>query len=340
MFTTILTHSRSRNRNQPVPTAALPYVDPEPHIELGRLPTPLVGLDAETGNSDPPTPWLPKVTVYRLAFNVVTVGLGTAKFMASISKSRSGSFLAITFEWVSGIVIFLIAYFLGQYYEAKDTAWPYWLFRADIMNGVRKLFRSVGIKIPRYNTEAPNLEFLIKPKHPPITGYRILVTASAIIFGMTKAVCSYIGLETAPSTVEWLYGVAITLSIYWLGFFEASANEVMPWLFIADYSPQVVFATVKLSGLATVGLLSYLLYLGLDILIRYSWQPRSGHTQEPAPSPLTVFDVVIFARGVTLVVVIPIGSLGFGGGMVAVYFILNSFNRRFVSWIFKIKARK
>ncbi|KAJ2933428.1 hypothetical protein H1R20_g3681, partial [Candolleomyces eurysporus] len=339
MFT-ILTHFRSRNRNHPVPTATLPYVGSEPHIELDELPTPLAGLHAETGSSDPPTLWLPKFTVYRLAFNAVTVGLGTAKFMASISKSKSGSFIAITLEWVGGIVVFLIAYFLGQYYEAKDTAWPYWFFRADAMNGVRKLFRSIGIKIPQYNTEQPNLDFLIKPKHPPVTGYRILVTTSAIAFGLTKAACSYAGQETAPDAVELVYGAVIALIIYWLGLFEASANEVMPWLFIADYSSQVVFGTVKLCGLATVGLLSYLLYLALGGLICWSWEPPSPDTQDPPLSPLTSYLAVIFLRVFALVFAIPAGFLGFGGGIFATYFILYSFNKRFVSWIFGIRARK
>jgi hypothetical protein len=102
------------------------------------------------------------------------------------------------------------AFFFTQY-EVKDTAKPYWFFKADIMDGVRTLFRRFGIRIPHYDTEERTLDVLIKPKHPPVTGYRIIVTAAAISFGMTKAMLSYRGQQTAPTTVEWAYGVVVTV---------------------------------------------------------------------------------------------------------------------------------
>ncbi|KAJ2934397.1 hypothetical protein H1R20_g2702, partial [Candolleomyces eurysporus] len=179
--------------------------------------------------------WHPKVTAYRLTFSAVALGLGTSKALASASEG-SRSPLSTTIEWISGIVVLLLEY------EAKDTARPYWFFKADIMDGVRKLFRNhLGINIPQYDTEERDLDSLFKPKTLPITGYRIIVTASAISFGMTKAALAYRGFEPAPITVEWIYAVVVTLGMYWLGFYEASGNEVMPWLFLNDYSHQVAF---------------------------------------------------------------------------------------------------
>ena len=67
------------------------------------------------------------------------------------------------------------------------------------------------MNIPQSDTEELNSESLIQSKRPPITGYRILVTASAISFGMTKAALSYRGFETVPTTIEWIYGVVVTL---------------------------------------------------------------------------------------------------------------------------------
>ena len=75
------------------------------------------------------------------------------------------------------------------------------------MDGVRAL----GIPIPMYDTEERPTDLLLKPKQPSVTGYRILVSASAVSFGMTKAFLSYRGLDTAPTTVEWVYGVMITV---------------------------------------------------------------------------------------------------------------------------------
>jgi hypothetical protein len=102
------------------------------------------------------------------------------------------------------------AFFLSQY-EVKDTAKPWWFFKADMMEGVRTLFRRFRLNIPQYDTEERTLGLLIKPKRPPVTGYRIIVTVAAILFGMTKATLSYGGQQTAPTTIEWAYGVVVTV---------------------------------------------------------------------------------------------------------------------------------
>ncbi|RXW15582.1 hypothetical protein EST38_g10277 [Candolleomyces aberdarensis] len=181
--------------------------------------------------------WHPKVTAYRLMLSAVTLGLGTSKALASASKTSQSS-VSITIEWVGGIIFLLLFFFLNEY-EAKNTARPYWVFKADIMDGVRNLLRDhLGINIPQYDTEERDLELLLKPETLPMTGYRIIVTASAISFGITKAALAYHGFESAPTTVEWIYAIVVTLGLYWLGFYEASTNEVMPWLFSNDYSHQ------------------------------------------------------------------------------------------------------
>lgn len=71
--------------------------------------------------------------------------------------------------------------------------------------------RSVGIPIPVYATEERPSQYLIRPKRPHLTGYRILVGASATAFGLAKALLSYRGVNTAPTAVEWIYGVVITV---------------------------------------------------------------------------------------------------------------------------------
>lgn len=80
-----------------------------------------------------------------------------------------------------------------------------------MMDVIRRYSPQYGIKFPHYDTEERTLELLIKPKHPPVTGYRIIVSAAAFSFGMTKATLSYRGQQTAPTAVEWAYGVVVTV---------------------------------------------------------------------------------------------------------------------------------
>lgn len=148
------------------------------------------------------------------------------------------------------IIALSTRFFFLNIYEAKDDAKPSWAFKFDVVDGIRGL----GLRIPIYDTEERS-EYLIRPKQIPVTGYRILVSASATSFGITKALLSYRGLKTAPTTVEWVYGVVLTVrygllsyssdyltyscvSLYWLGMYENSSSEVVPWLFVADYSKQ------------------------------------------------------------------------------------------------------
>jgi hypothetical protein len=46
---------------------------------------------------------------------------------------------------------------------------------------------------------------------PLITGYRLLVSLITVTFGMSKAVLSYQGQSAAPTTLDWVFGVVITL---------------------------------------------------------------------------------------------------------------------------------
>jgi hypothetical protein len=90
------THSGRMHRNRRVPVAALPtHIDPEPPNGLSEL-------------ALLPLPWFPKVTAYRLVYSAVTFMLGTTKFSVSVPKSESGSFVAITLEWIAGVVVFLM----------------------------------------------------------------------------------------------------------------------------------------------------------------------------------------------------------------------------------------
>ena len=52
----------------------------------------------------------------------------------------------------------------------------------------------------------PNSE----PK-PLLTGYRLLITVFTLSFGLSKAIMTYNGQSAAPNTLDWLFGVPISL---------------------------------------------------------------------------------------------------------------------------------
>ena len=90
-----------------------------------------------------------------------------------------------------------------------------------------------------------------------MTGYRLLVTSTVFIVGMTKSVLVYGNLQSEATIVECVFGVfvvtgcvAFTICIqshslsprlYWLGLYEASSIEVYPALFHVDHSAGVFY---------------------------------------------------------------------------------------------------
>ncbi|KAJ3505941.1 hypothetical protein NMY22_g17410 [Coprinellus aureogranulatus] len=218
----------------PIPSVSQPQTSAiQPSREAIGYPPINIGADAWQPNRI--RSWHPKITPYRLIVTSLTIGLGTAKAMTSTSDG--GSSTSVTIEWITGIVVLLLTFFLTRYYEPKDEAKPYWLFKYDVVDRIRTL----GIPIPLYDTEELPAERLIKSGTLPVSGYRILVSLCVISFGTTKALLAYRGLSShgAPTAVEWVYGILVTVSLYWLGMYEASSKEVMPWLFVTDYSNEV-----------------------------------------------------------------------------------------------------
>jgi hypothetical protein len=47
--------------------------------------------------------------------------------------------------------------------------------------------------------------------HPKLTGYRLIVIALTVGFGLSKAILCYKGKSIAPITLEWVFGVVIYL---------------------------------------------------------------------------------------------------------------------------------
>ncbi|RXW25320.1 hypothetical protein EST38_g459 [Candolleomyces aberdarensis] len=131
---------------------------------------------------------LPTIDVENLNVGVTALqspvrwGARTAKALSN----GPGSALVVTIEWVSGVVVFLVAFFLTDYdSEGTESAKPFFFFKTDFMNIVRKGFQHVGIRIPEYDTEeGPRESLRLNLKHPPVTGYGLMVPLAAILFAV------------------------------------------------------------------------------------------------------------------------------------------------------------
>ena len=59
------------------------------------------------------------------------------------------------------------------------------------------------------DTQHPQEHTGHRAHHPGLTGYRLLVILLTAIFGLSKAGLSYNGQSTAPTTLDWMYGVVV-----------------------------------------------------------------------------------------------------------------------------------
>jgi hypothetical protein len=98
-------------------------------------------------------------------------------------------------------------YWLGVQEANNPDAAP-WLFQSDL---APLMWKALRCSSTNYVTEERDLTMLIKQPHPPLTGYRLLLSFLVTIFGLTKAILTYIGGKTMPNTIDWVFGVVVTI---------------------------------------------------------------------------------------------------------------------------------
>ncbi|TDL19100.1 hypothetical protein BD410DRAFT_684318, partial [Rickenella mellea] len=67
--------------------------------------------------------------------------------------------------------------------------------------------------------------------HPAITPCRFVIICLTGGFGLSKAFLAYRGLSSFPTTLEWVFGVVVSIAVFWLGIFEEEAPPSCSWLF-------------------------------------------------------------------------------------------------------------
>ncbi|KAH6907466.1 hypothetical protein BKA70DRAFT_1283082 [Coprinopsis sp. MPI-PUGE-AT-0042] len=239
--------------------------------------------------------WHPKLTVSRLLVIALTIGLGTAK---AITAYRGETIAPVTIEWITSTLRYLVMSTLELSHNPK----PAWLFQYDTLDVVWSLAKTLSFQPPIYETEEITVELLVKPRHAPITLYRLMVSLSALGFGLLKAALSYLGKTLEPTTVDWILGVVVTIgwvllcfskSLYCLGLYERILHTCGVAIWITTY---------------TIGLLSSLLWTYLWSLMFYEviLGENSSHKTD---DPMKDFLVRVVVTGwLPLVALLTIGQ--------------------------------
>ncbi|KAF4614145.1 hypothetical protein D9613_007968 [Agrocybe pediades] len=181
--------------------------------------------------------WHPRLTPYRLCILTTTLGLGTAK---AIATQKGSNVLPITLEWIAGVVLFIAFFVTGKYdlQTNDDTAshsyWS-WIFRTDCMEFLWSLLSRFGYRRPSYSSGERELVSEVG-EGPAVTVYRLMVSFSVVCFGLTKATLSYCGRSTSANWIEWALGTFISAVFYCVGLYENNTHNLYPWLFEHDHS--------------------------------------------------------------------------------------------------------
>ncbi|KAJ7072785.1 hypothetical protein C8F01DRAFT_1105212 [Mycena amicta] len=85
-----------------------------------------------------------------------------------------------------------------------------------------------------------------------VTGWRLLNTVTLLGLGIYKAMATYRGQASTPTTLDWVIGVVWATISYWAGFIETENPTRAAWLFQDDWWP-VMYVWLRLLGLLTLG---------------------------------------------------------------------------------------
>jgi hypothetical protein len=85
------------------------------------------------------------------------------------------------------------------------------MFEKDYAFNIWKILALCYCPVPSYATDERPVTMLIKRPHPPLTGYRMLISVLVTSVGLTKAIQTYRGLSVSPTTLEWVFGGVVAM---------------------------------------------------------------------------------------------------------------------------------
>ena len=125
--------------------------------------------------------------------------------------SGGGSILVVSFgDSVTHNNLLCISFHLLGVYEGTNNPYFRWLFNFDCMEYLWSFLEKLtGFHRPRYISDEIDAQRQVAGIHPPLTGYRIIVTVVVAIIGLIRSTLLY-GQETTEATVvECVFGVGI-----------------------------------------------------------------------------------------------------------------------------------
>ncbi|PPR05576.1 hypothetical protein CVT24_002787 [Panaeolus cyanescens] len=206
------------------------------------------------------TRWHPKLTPFRVLTMIVGVGLGISKAVLSY---KGMELAPIALEWILGTLLFIIIYFLdvlNHETHLNDDSY-HWFYDYDCTTLLWTILKQFGAKVPEYSTSE---EVVWTPYYmrTVVTNYRLLVSATVLVFGTLKAVLSFLDRSDGATTVDWIFGVIVGTSLYILGLYEHNTANIFPSLFTRNDSRLLFFVVYEGFFILSSTALTYMFVLG------------------------------------------------------------------------------
>ncbi|KAF9055710.1 hypothetical protein BJ165DRAFT_1398524 [Panaeolus papilionaceus] len=222
--------------------------------------------------------WHPKATPFRLLTTLSFAGLAILK---AILIYRGSQIAPVAVEWICGTLLFIVCYVLDIFEQdgrLNDDTYR-WFYDYDAMEFVWTFLARFQIDRPDYSTtELPNMN--ISLSRPLVTNYRLLVSATVLIFGVLKAVFAY-GTGMLLFVIPAIYLFTIMLRFSKETFISILRGHPEKLdLTTVDGSGQFVAAMTNLIGTALLGYASLLplLFAGFLLFYRYKKLKIEVHT--------------------------------------------------------------
>jgi hypothetical protein len=122
----------------------------------------------------------------------------------------SGGILIVSFsDYVAYNNLLWVSFYLLGAYETSNRNLT-WLFHFDCMEYLWAFLENfTGFSRPHYISDEIDARHEVAGIHPPLTGYRILVTVMVASVGMTKSALLYGQEPMEATTMDCVYGVGI-----------------------------------------------------------------------------------------------------------------------------------
>jgi len=98
----------------------------------------------------------------------------------------------------------------------------------------------------RRDDSTADMDVVPPPLGVKLTGYRLVFMTTVFSFGTVKAILAYKDQSVAPTALDWVSGMFLTLVLYWIGLYEESNK--WKWFFQVDLAPAIGHCALRVVG--------------------------------------------------------------------------------------------